>query len=61
MRLCLRCKMPVNKPYRYHIKCKKEAEAELRAKIEALPTKVLTEEQVLALFAPSLTPFELQK
>ena len=53
--------MPVNKPYRYHIKCKKEAEAELRAKIEALPTKVLTEEQVLALFAPSLTPFELQK
>lgn len=40
--ICIRCGLLVAKPYKYHYACEKEAEQELRAKIEALPKRTET-------------------
>ena len=61
LRVCLRCKRPVKKPYWFHHGCQKLEQKEFRARIEACPSRILTEEQVRRLFEPSLTPFELQR
>jgi len=54
-RLCLRCRKPIKvapykQPHAYHYTCLLAEEAELRARILALPEKKMTEEQVRALF-----------
>jgi hypothetical protein len=59
---CLYCKKPCFRArQKYHYWCKKEAEAELRAKIEALPSKPITDEIWERMSKPDPTPFELQQ
>ena len=61
LRVCLRCKRPVKKPYWFHHGCQKLEQEEFRARIEALPTKVLTEEQVRRLFKPEIEESPLKR
>jgi len=54
-RLCLRCRKPIKvapykQPHAYHYACLLAEDADLRARIEALPEKKLTEQEVRALF-----------
>jgi hypothetical protein len=50
---CLYCKKPVYRArQKYHYGCKKEADAELRAKIEALPSRPITMEEWKRMWEP---------
>ena len=61
MRLCIRCGKPVyRRGQKYHYECRELSDAEFRAKIEALPETVVTDEDVRRFFVPDLTPFERQ-
>lgn len=66
MPLCLWCRKPVKvapykKAHRYHYACLRAKEAQLRARILNAPETEVTDEDVRQFFAPTLTPFELQR
>ena len=60
-RLCLRCGKPVyRKGQKYHYECRELADAELRAKIEAIPEKPMTQEAWERMWGQKMPPFERQ-
>jgi hypothetical protein len=55
LRLCLRCGKPIyRKGQKYHYECRELTDAEFRARIEAMPETVVTDEDVRRFFMPEI-------
>jgi len=50
LRLCLRCRKPVEPPYWFHFACATADAAERRARILSAPEKVASEKEVRGFF-----------